>query len=103
MQKILIVTILVLVALLLVWFKDASFASDVGGSGANGRSVVDKGNIIIYGSHSCPWCNKQEQYMKDKGIPYTFTDCDSESCPDFVNGYPTILQNGEIINGYTEL
>ena len=102
MQKILVVAVLVLVALALIWYKGTSFA-DVGGSGANGRSVVDKGNIIIYGSHGCPWCNKQEQYMKDKGIPYIFTDCDAESCPGFVNGYPTILQNGEVTSGYREL
>jgi hypothetical protein len=103
MQKVWVIAAIVLAALLLVWFKGASFASDVGGSGANGRSVVDKGNIIIYGSRGCPWCQKQEQYMKAKGIPYTFTDCDTESCPGFVNGYPTILQNGEVLSGYTEL
>ena len=100
MLKIWVVTILVLVVLALILYKGTSFA-DV--SGPEGRSVVDKGNIIIYGSHSCPWCNKQEQYMKNKGIPYTFTDCNVEPCPGFVNGYPTILQNGEILNGYTEL
>lgn len=98
MQKIWVVAVLVLVALFLLFYKGTSFADDV-----SGRSVVDKGNIIIYGSHGCPWCNKQEQYMKDKGIPYTFTDCDTESCPGFVNGYPTILQNGEVLSGYTEL
>lgn len=100
MQKIWVAAILVLVALALFWYKGTSFA-DV--SGPEGRSVVDKGNIIIYGSRGCPWCRKQEQYMKDKGIPYTFTDCDTEACPGFVNGYPTILQNGEVISGYTEL
>jgi len=98
MQKIWVVAVLVLVALALILYKGTSFADDV-----SGRSVVDKGNIIIYGSHGCPWCNKQEQYMKAKGIPYTFTDCDTESCPGFVNGYPTILQNGEVLSGYTEL
>ena len=97
MQKILVVAVLILVALALIWYKGTSFADVVG------RSVVDKGDIIIYGSHGCPWCNKQEQYMKAKGIPYTFTDCDSEACPGFVNGYPTILQNGEVLSGYTEL
>jgi hypothetical protein len=98
MQKILVVVVLVLVALALILYKGTSFADDV-----SGRSVVDKGNIIVYGSHGCPWCNKQEQYMKAKGIPYIFTDCDTESCPGFVNGYPTILKNGEVLSGYTEL
>jgi hypothetical protein len=98
MRKVLVVAVLVLVALLLLFYKGTSFAGDI-----SGRSVVDKGDIIIYGSHGCPWCNKQEQYMRDKGIPYTFTDCDTEACPGFVNGYPTILQNGEVLSGYTEL
>ena len=35
----------------------------------------DKGNIIVYGSKTCPWCVKQEKYLIDNGLPYTFVDC----------------------------
>lgn len=63
----------------------------------------DKGNIIVYGSHTCPWCIKQEDYLKQKGIPYEFVECGSGGCPDFVDGFPTIMKDGQILKGYTEL
>jgi glutaredoxin len=63
----------------------------------------DKGNIIVYGSKTCPWCVKQEKYFKDKGIDYTFVNCPTDTCPEFVSGFPTLMVNGQIKNGYTEL
>lgn len=98
--------ILLIGLLIVMWIskgKGVSRASDIGGSGANSLSVSDKGNIIIYGSKTCPWCVKQEKYMKDKGIPYTFVNCPTESCPEYVKGFPTILIDNEIKSGYTEL
>jgi hypothetical protein len=67
------------------------------------QSTADKGEITVYGSKTCPWCVKQEKYLKDKGIPYTFVNCPTETCPDFVSGFPTLSVNGEIKQGYTEL
>lgn len=63
----------------------------------------DKGNVIVYGSKTCPWCVKQEAYLKDKGIPYEFVDCKTGQCPDFVRGFPTLMVDNVIKNGYTEL
>ena len=63
----------------------------------------DKGTIIVYGSKTCPWCVKQEAYLKDKGIPYEFVDCKQNKCPDFVDGFPTLSINGQITSGYTEI
>lgn len=73
------------------------------GMSAYTQQVPDKGNIIVYGSKTCPWCVKQEAYLKDKGIPYEFVDCRNQQCPDFVQGFPTLLINDEIKSGYTEL
>ena len=67
------------------------------------RTVADKGDIIVYGSKTCPWCVKQEAYLKDKGIDYNFVDCASGQCPEFVSGFPTLLVNGEVKAGYTEV
>ena len=100
MNNLAIISVLVIILLVLI-FKNQSFAG--GGSGADGRSVVDKGNLIVYGSKSCPWCVKQEDYLTKTGIPYTFVDCKLSECPDFVNGFPTLLLNNQVINGYTEL
>ena len=72
-----------------------------GGDGPIGGG--DKGNIIVYGSKTCPWCVKQEKYFMDKGIDYTFVNCHTETCPEFVAGFPTLMVNGTVMNGYTEL
>lgn len=67
------------------------------------QTPVDKGGVIVYGSKTCPWCIKQEAYMKYKGIPYDFVDCTTSQCPDFVESYPTISMNGTTFKGFTEL
>lgn len=74
-----------------------------GMEGPDDPTVANKGNIIVYGSKTCPWCIKQEAYLKDKGIDYDFVDCASGQCPEFVSGFPTLMVNGEIKNGYTEI
>jgi len=79
------------------------FRSSKYDAGAGGQSAVDKGNLIVYGSKTCPWCVKQEQYLTGKGIDYTFVNCPTETCPEFVNGFPTLMLNGEIKHGYTEI
>lgn len=95
----LIVIILLVTILIVLLMKNQSFAD----ADAGGRSVVDKGNLIVYGSKTCPWCVKQEDYLTKIGMPYTFVDCTKTQCPDFVNGFPTLYLNNEVMNGYTEL
>jgi len=41
--------------------------------------------------------------LKNKGIPYRFVDCVSETCPEFVDGFPTLIINGQVKSGYTEV
>jgi glutaredoxin len=67
------------------------------------QQTTDKGTIIIYGSKTCGWCQKQEAYMKDKGIPYTFVDCKDGGCPEGITAFPTISINGEMSTGYKEM
>lgn len=59
--------------------------------------------IIMYGTDGCPWCVKQKEYFKEKGIEYTFKDCDKGGCPNFVSGYPTIVKDGKAMPGYQEI
>ncbi len=73
-----------------------------GGVSLYALQPADKGNIIVYGSKTCPWCVKQEDYLKQKGIPYEFVECSKGGCPEFVEGFPTIMKDGEILRGYTE-
>lgn len=93
--KALFLAVLILVAIALMIFKGKSYFS--------GQQPADKGDITVYGSKTCPWCVKQEEYLKNKGIPYTFVDCNNGQCPEFVQGFPTLSVNGQIKNGYTEL
>jgi glutaredoxin len=92
--KTLALAVLVLIAIALIIFKGKSYYT---------QQPADKGDITVYGSKTCPWCVKQEAYLTEKGIPYTFVDCKAGQCPEFVQGFPTLSVNGEIKSGYTEL
>lgn len=92
--KVLALAILILVAIALIVIKGRSYYT---------QQPADKGEITVYGSKTCPWCVKQEKYLTEKGIPYTFVDCKAGQCPEFVQGFPTLSVNGEIKSGYTEL
>jgi hypothetical protein len=92
--KVLFLAVLILVAIALMVFKGRSYYT---------QQPADKGDITVYGSKTCPWCVKQEAYLTEKGIPYTFVDCKAGQCPEFVQGFPTLSVNGVIKSGYTEL
>jgi len=89
-----IVGLLVLLVLLFTFKVTSSFS---------GQQTPDKGNIIVYGSKTCPWCVKQEKYLIDNGLPYTFVDCKQGKCPDYVSGFPTLLVDNVVKVGYTEV
>ena len=61
------------------------------------------GELTVYGTSWCSWTKKQRNYLDEKGMAYTFVDCDTEPCPGFVSGYPTLDNNGAISSGYLEL
>ena len=86
---------LIVVAVLLLMFRVVSFGDSL--------TPPDKGNIIVYGSKTCPWCVKQEKYLIDTGLPYTFVDCKDKNCPDFVQGFPTLLVDNVLKVGYNEV
>lgn len=93
-SKVLAIIALLALALALAIFKGKSYYT---------QQPADKGDIVVYGSKTCPWCVKQESYLTEKGIPYTFVDCKAGKCPEFVQGFPTLSINGDIKSGYTEL
>ena len=93
MKAVLIIGFLVIV-LIILYMRNKSFFQ---------LNAVNKGNLIVYGSKTCPWCVKQEDWLTKSGIDYNFVDCTQMECPDFVKGFPTLLLNKEVINGYTEL
>jgi hypothetical protein len=95
-MKLVIIGLLLVILVVLLMKNQSLF-------GADNRAVADKGNLIVYGSKTCPWCVKQEDYLTKIGMPYNFVDCTKTKCPDFVNGFPTLLLNNEVMNGYTEL
>ena len=59
-------------------------------------------SLIIYGTTSCPWCKKQFDYLRRKGINYKFVDT-SSGTPSFVKAVPTLSIDGKLVEGYTEL
>jgi len=51
----------------------------------------------------CSWTQKQLAYLKAKNIPFTYVDCESGQCPQFVEGYPTLDKDGKILVGFQKL
>jgi glutaredoxin len=88
-----VISVLIVVALAVIYFmRKSKPAAPVGGD-----------EMIIYGTMGCGWTKKQLKYCDDKGLKYKFVNCESETCPESVKGYPTIIHRGETIEGYKEM
>jgi len=44
----------------------------------------------VYGTDTCPHCINLKNKYDSEGVKYTFVDCNTTKCPDFVDAYPTI-------------
>ena len=67
------------------------------------RSNFKAGELIVYGTDWCGWTQKQRTYLDNEGISYTFVNCDTQMCPEFVTGLPTLVNDGQVIEGYKEI
>ena len=57
----------------------------------------------VYGRMSCGFTRKQLEYMKKKGVEFTYRECSGGKCPG-VEAFPTLVSpDGEKIVGYTEM
>lgn len=92
-----VITVLIVVVLAVIYFMRKSKPA------TSAYKSPDGDEMIIYGTMGCGWTKKQLKYCDDKGLKYKFVDCDSESCPETVKGYPTIIHRGETIEGYKEM
>jgi glutaredoxin len=97
--------LLIAAIIIILWKGVTRYAKQPATKGASTYTLqpADKGNVIVYGSKTCPWCVKQEDYLTDKGIPYEFVDCKTEQCPNFVQGFPTLMVDNVVRSGYTEI
>jgi hypothetical protein len=64
---------------------------------------IRAGTLTVYGVDGCGWTKKQLAYLDKMGTDYTYVNCDTGNCPDFVSGYPTLDQDGKILVGFQEL
>ena len=67
------------------------------------RTGLKAGGLTVYGSDSCGWTRKQLEYLDHKGIAYKYVRCDDGRCPSFVDGFPTLDQDGKILVGFQKL
>lgn len=67
------------------------------------RTNLNAGEITVYGADWCGWTKKQRAYLDRKKLAYTYVNCESRDCPDFVVGFPTLLVDGEVLRGYKEI
>jgi len=68
--------------------------------------------IVLYTLSTCPWCRKTKQFLKEKGIPFDYTDYDltTEDVQQkiekevqesgFSLAFPYAKINGDVIVGY---
>jgi len=57
----------------------------------------------VYGTSWCGWTTKQLEYLKKKGIPHKFIDCEKGNC-DGINAFPVMeSSSGEKVKGYKEI
>tara|TARA_X000000368_G_scaffold132869_2_gene104222 strand:+ start:2479 stop:2769 length:291 start_codon:yes stop_codon:yes gene_type:complete len=57
----------------------------------------------VYGTSWCGWTTKQLEYLKKKGIPHKFIDCEKDNC-DGINAFPVMeSSSGEKVKGYKEV
>jgi len=57
----------------------------------------------VYGTNWCGWTKKQLTYLKNKGIPHKFIDCEKDNC-DGIDAFPVMeSSNGEKVTGYKEV
>lgn len=66
------------------------------------QTNLKAGKLTVYGSDGCSWTKKQLAYLDAKGIEYQYVNCDHGLCPDFVDGFPTMDQDGKILVGFQE-
>jgi hypothetical protein len=67
------------------------------------KTDLSAGTITVYGSRECPWTQKQLAYLDQMGATYAFVDCDQQTCPDFVDAFPTSNIDGKIFVGFKQL
>jgi len=57
----------------------------------------------VYGTMGCGWTRKQLDYMRKKGIPHVFVDCDTKECAG-MDAFPTLVSpRGARHKGYNEV
>tara|TARA_B100001113_G_scaffold112877_2_gene91689 strand:+ start:2435 stop:2728 length:294 start_codon:yes stop_codon:yes gene_type:complete len=57
----------------------------------------------VYGTNWCGWTKKQLEYLKKKGIPHKFIDCEKSKC-DGIDAFPVMeSSSGEKVTGYKEV
>lgn len=61
------------------------------------------GQLTVYGTDWCKWTKKQRDYLTEKGIPFTYIDCEQQKCPASVTAFPTLDKDGELMVGFREL
>ena len=57
----------------------------------------------VYCTSWCGWTTKQLEYLKKKGIPHKFIDCEKDNC-DGIDAFPVMeSSSGEKVKGYKEV
>ena len=67
------------------------------------RTGFVAGVVTVYGADWCGWTRRQLAYLDEQGIDYHYVNCEKESCPGFVGGFPTVRDGRKVMVGFQEL
>jgi hypothetical protein len=83
----------VILLLVLGWFAYTTFFKKRGSSSSS--------QWTVYGTDGCGWTRKQLKEMDDKGVSYTYVNCETGDCGG-ISSYPTLKSDsGETKVGFT--
>ena len=70
--------------------------------------MVDK-KVVIYTTHTCPWCHRAKDYLSRKGISFTEHNVaeDRQAAKEMVDkskqmGVPVIIVDDEVVVGFNQ-
>ncbi len=84
------ISFVIVVIVMLLWYVYRRKSTSGGG-----------GSWTVYGTDGCGWTRKQLKEMDDKGVAYTYVNCETGDCGG-ISSYPTLKSDaGETKVGFT--
>lgn len=72
--------------------------------------MSEQGNVVVYVTNTCPWCDRTKEYLRSRNVPFVEkrVDMDIEAAREMVSisgqqGVPVISTDREVIVGFDQM